>query len=248
MAVAISGTSPAAVNNTTNTLAAVATASFTPPANSLLVVMWVSNTNSLTDSPATPTITDNLGTHLTYTLSNVANPSTTSTTTIGGQAAIWTAPVLTSSAMTVTVTNQAVSGKRQAGLLVKVLTGAELVSPVSTHGVGTKTPAGSVFSQSYTPQANGTGGMGFMCLCDWNNNTSAVPTQSTGCTRLGGVSQSTGITYAWIARTTGDDVAGTPNSLGVSAWASPDVCLWAWADITPPLPVTKTSQFMPFFM
>lgn len=242
MTLAIDGSGPAAVNSTSTTVATIVTASFTPPANSLLLVLWGGNASSVSNVPANPTITDNLGTHLTYSLIQLANPTTIGNTTqVGGQAAIWTAVVGASAAMTVTVTNQAVSGKRQQEMRVIVLTGADGTNPISSSGVGKTTTAVSAFSQSYTPAR--AGGSGFMVICDWNNNTSTEPVAASGSTQSGGAVQSTGITTAYVYRAVFDDVSGVSNSIGIGSWTSPDPCLWAWVNVQP----VDTSGFLMFF-
>lgn len=245
MVMAISGTGPAAVNSLSATTATIATASFTPPANSLLLVLWSGNTTSVSNVPATPTITDNLGTHLTYTLVQLANPTTISNTTqVGGQAAIWWAKVTTSAAQTVTVTNQAASGNREQEMRVIVLTGADLVTPIASSGVNKTTTSASSFSQSYTPARSG--GSAFMAMCDWNNaNTTTEPVAATGSTQSGGAVQGTGITAAYVYRTVFDDRAGVSNSIGIASWANPDPCLWAWACVNA---ASSAANFMPFFM
>lgn len=244
MALAISGTSPAAVNSTSTTAATITTASFTPPAGALLLVLWGGNASSVSNVPANPTITDSLGSPLAYSLIQLANPTTIGNTTqVGGQAAIWTAAVGASAAMTVTVTNQAVSGKRQQMMRVIVLTGADTAAPVSSSGVGATTTAVSAFAQSYTPSR--WGGSGFMAVCDWNNNTSTEPVAASGSTQSGGAVQGTGITVAFVYRTTFDDVPGVPNSIGIGSWTAPDPCLWAWVDINTAL--VDTTGFWMFF-
>jgi hypothetical protein len=100
--VVLDASSPAAVWNPST--ATSSTASFTPPANSLLVVCMAGNMGSGT-SPPVPSITDSLGAHLTYTLiDHSARPDTPAT---DGQTAMWSAPVSASAPMTVTVTNNA---------------------------------------------------------------------------------------------------------------------------------------------
>lgn len=235
MALAISGTGPAAVNSTSATVATIVTASFTPPADSLILVLWGGNTTSVSNVPANPTITDSLATHLTYTLVQLANPTTISNTTqVGGQAAIWWAHVVTSAAMTITVTNQAASGNREQEFRVIVLTGADNANPISSSGVNKTTTSSSTFSQSYTPARSG--GSGFMCICDWNNNT-GVPLSmvaASGSTQSGGVTQATGVTVAYVYRTVFDDVTSVSNSIGINGWTAPDPCLWAWVDVQVP--------------
>lgn len=232
MVLAVDASTPANVNQTSGTTAAATTASFTPPAGSLLLIFWAGNSASLTDTPADPTITDNLGVHLTYTKVQGANPTTASSTATGGQAFIWWAPVTTSAAMTITVTNQAVSGFRHAGLQVVVLTGADTTSPIELSGIGKADTAPTAITQNYTPTANA--GMGFLVFCDWNNGTTAAPGAGTGCTRIAGVAASN-ITYGYYRRTSPDDAPGIQNTVRTGTWGSPDPALWAWVDIAPPV-------------
>ena len=196
--------------------------------------MWAGYSSSVTNSPATPAITDSLGTHLPYTLVRLANPATTSTTTVGGQAALWTAPVGAPSAMSVTVTNQAASGYRQAGFQVLVLTGADAAAPVQSSGVGSRTTAVTSFSQSYTPvTTGGTGGGGFMAVADWNANASSVGAGG-GCTVYSVMPG--GVSYVFLTRASFDDVAGVGNTVSGTLGSPGDPVLWAWADILPDTP------------
>lgn len=221
---------PALVDNQGGSSATVTTASFTPPANSLLLVMYAGNSSSSSDSPGLPTITDNLGTHLTYNLIQNATDSTTGQTSTGGQSVLWWASVTTSAAMTVSCTSQEASAFEN-GLQVVVLMRADPVNPVGSSGVGDLTTGSTSHTQSYT--AGSTGGMGFMAMCDFNNSASANPTAATGCTLISGPPHSTAhITYANLRRTTADDVSGVSNNVGWGGWpGGADACLWAWADI-----------------
>jgi hypothetical protein len=191
--------------------------------------MWAGNTNTINEAPATPTITDNLGVHLTYTLIQYVSPGTLSIGTIGGQAALWWAKVTTSAAMTVTVTSNSASGGRDAAFRVAVLTGAELTTPVETSNTVGQTSSSTTFSQNYTPTISG--GSGFLSMCDFTDNNLATPTAGTGCTMFHWV-QTTGITAAMVYRTSFDDVASTTNTVS-GAIGTAEPMLWAWADIAP---------------
>ena len=99
----IDASSPPAAQQAVTTTPTVTTASFTPPANSLLVAMWESNSISGVD-PATPTIG---GGGLTWTLRQFKHRGDGVSPTVDAQVAVWTAPVPSSAAMTATVTNGA---------------------------------------------------------------------------------------------------------------------------------------------
>jgi hypothetical protein len=66
----IDGSTPAIAVQTDGTIATVTTASFTPPPGVTLLIRYSANTIDPND-PGTPTITDNLGTHLSYTQGDV---------------------------------------------------------------------------------------------------------------------------------------------------------------------------------
>lgn len=232
---AIDASTPAIAVQSSATVATVTTASFTPPAGSLLLIRYSANTVDPT-SPATPTITDNLGVHLTYTLSDFS--ARADGPAADGQAAIWTAPVATSAPMTVTVTNQAPSGSRHAALCVTVLTGA---AAVGAHGKSGSASASSI-AQAYTAQA--TGGWGFIAVIDWS--ATGVQTAGTGCFLEGSANVGTpDITYGFLRRTTADDVNTVSNTLNVTVGGTSTNLRWAYAEITPAALVTQSGRVQP---
>ncbi len=239
--IGIDASTPALANDATGT---IATASFTPPAGSLVLVMWACNAATATDSPPPPSIADSLASPLAYTLGPFATPASTGTTTVGGQAALWTAPVPVAAPMTITVTDHdATTGYAQAGLQVMVLTGANLSSPVQSSGVGALSTAGATFSQSYTPARSGTGGMAFMAATDWAIDASSMGA-GTGCTLISSDYQSPNVLYGFLRRTSADDVAGTPSSVSGTLNIA-DTILWAWADIAPASSIPAPPQTLP---
>lgn len=222
MALAIDGSSPAIA---TNAGTAVTSASFTPPSGSLLLIGW--SGNSAQAAASAPSITDNLGVHLTYTQTDWSqygdNPAA------AGQAAFWWAVVGTSAAMTVTVTN-GVSAPNGSGNAVKVwvITGADTVTPIGAHGKSGSTSAASI-AQSYTAQA--TSGWGFIADCDWD--VVGAQTAGTGCTVDGSAAVGTSIEYCFARRTTADDVNGNSNTLNVTLPATSTNLRWVYAEILP---------------
>lgn len=226
MALAIDGSTPAIAVQSNGATATCTTASFTPPSGSTLLVLYSANTIDPT-SPAVPTITDNLGAHLTYTRYDHSIRS--DTPSADGQACSWTAPVATGAAMTVTVTNQAASGGRHAAVCVIVLTGADGTTPVPVHGESGSTSTGTV-NQSYT--ANTTGGMGFTAIADWSAK--GVMTAGTGTTRIG----SAGVgapdyDYGFFRRTSADDVATSSNSVNATLGGTATSVRWIWVEVVP---------------
>lgn len=232
MAIAIDGSGPAIATQTNGATATVTTASFTPPAGSLLLIGWAGNSAPGVD-PGSPSITDNLGAHLSYSLSDWSHLA--DSPTADGQAALWTAAVGTSSAMTVTVTNAASSGNRQAALKVWVLTGADTV--VGAHGKSGSISAASI-AQNYTAQA--TGGWGFIADDDWD--VKGAQSAGTGCTSDGSADVGTAITYGFMRRTTADDVNGNSNTLNVTIPATSTGLRWAYIEIKP---ATSTIPWSP---
>lgn len=151
MAIAIDASSPAIVSNTST---AKTTASFTAPANSVIVAcVGLENT-------ATVTIT-NSGTALTWSSRIVRKGGDSGAE--DGYAAIFTAPAPTSAARTVTATSSV--SNNAGGLKVLVATGADLASPVGATGSGSST-TGTINPNVYTSTfANSRG----ICVAnDWS--------------------------------------------------------------------------------
>jgi hypothetical protein len=146
-AIALNASTPAAVINAS--VATQTTASFTPPANSVIIVLTLSDNGGT----ATTNITDNLGTHLTY--SNVKNMGNTTNDVYN---TLWWAKVTTSTAMTVTANYQATVTAHQ--LQVLVFTGVNTSNPIGASG-GNRGAAG-VISDTYVSQvANSWGWLGY---------------------------------------------------------------------------------------
>jgi hypothetical protein len=113
--------------------AAVNTASFTPPNNSLLVIVaGLIADNDAAVRPTSLTITDDLGAHLTYTVRvTTGNPAQW-----GYGARIWTAPVTTGASMQI----QIGSGAAQANAIYIrrfAYTGYDTVTPTGATATGT---------------------------------------------------------------------------------------------------------------
>lgn len=208
MALAIDPSTPAlASSNNAAVSQTSTTASFTPPANSLLVAMATGDTFNASTNP-TVSITDNLGTHLTYTQRVLSN--STDTPAAGGGAAIWTAPVVTSAAMTVSLTWNAVSGTGDNGLQVMVITDGGNLPTVGTNGKASSATAGTTMAASYT--ATATGSWGFGCSNDWNatgNMTAGVA----GNTLISTISFTGNSSQGFFRRTTADGASGSATTI-----------------------------------
>ena len=223
----ISEASPALVTQTNGATTALITESFTPPAGSLVLALWSGNTEDLIN-PSTPTITDNLGTPLTYTLSDWQSHA--DSPTVNGQAAAWTAPVTTAVPMKVTVNNNAASNK-QAALQVLVLINQNS-TPVGAHGkAGSSSTA--IITQSYT--ASATGGQGFIALADWTAG--GTPKAGTDCFLAdvgdAGTIPTNQLSFGMFKRTIPDDVNAVSNRLNVSLAATSTALAWVYIEILP---------------
>lgn len=225
MALAIDGSSPAVATQTSAFTTTVTTASFTPPSGSLLLISWSWNSQASTD-PSSPTITDNLGTHLTYTLIDWSHRA--DTPAADGQAAQWWAVVSSSAAMTITVTGGVASADNGGAIKVTVLTGADTVTPIGAHGKSGSTSASSI-AQSYTATASN--GWGFLADLDWD--VKGAQTAGTGCTSDGSANVGTLVTYGFHRRTTADDVSGNSNTLNVTLPGTSTNLRWAYAEVLP---------------
>lgn len=231
MALTIDASTPAIVAITPGPGAT--TASFTPPAGSLITIAYSGDTVG-GHTPAVPTITDNLGVHLTYTALDFK--SRASGALADGQAASWRAVVGSSAAMTITVTNQD-SASTEGALEVKVWTGQDAVTPIGAHGSGGAVSAAAI-AQSYTATANGSWGV--IGVTDWD--VKGVETAGTGCTRDGSANIGTAITYGFFRRTSADGVSGVSNTLNVTLPGTSTNLSWVWFEV---IPATTTATYPP---
>jgi len=236
VALAIDASTPAVA---TSSVAACASPSFTPPDGALLLIRWSGNSAG-GGSPSQPTITDNLGSHLTYT--PVDWQSHADTPNVNGQSATWWAIVGTSAAMTVTVTNQD-AGFPHGAIHVTVLTGHDPVAPIGVHGKAGSSAASSI-SQSYIGQVSG--GWGFIGVCDWDTNGNM--TAGSGCTLTDGGTGSvpSQFSYGFIRRSSADDTNGGSNALNVGIAATSHNLNWTYAEVLPyvPPPLDPLPRFL----
>lgn len=220
--------SPLVAVNAVGTVSGCTTLSFTPPAGSLLLVLWVGNSVDNTN-PITPTITDSLGSPLTYTLTDWQ--SRASAPTVDGQAAAWTAPVITSAPMTVTVNNNAASGTRHGAVQVLVLINEHASTPVGVHGKTGSTSANQI-AQLYT--ASATGGQGFIAVADWTNTGAAKPGMGNVLAREGSAGVVPGqLSFGFFRRTSPDDVSAVDNRLNVQLLGTATDLSWVYVEILP---------------
>jgi hypothetical protein len=236
VALAVDGSTPAVAEQNNGTTRPLTTASFTPPAGSLLVVLWGANT--LTAAPgAAPTITDNLGVHLTYTLQNWQ--SRANSPTVNGQSAAWTAVVGSSAAMTVTVTHNLTSNCH-AGLQVVVITGQH-ATPVGVHA-GSGSTSTAAIAQSYTGTANSSWGFG--AAGDWS--ATGTETGGTGTTVISSNTLgATDVSYGTWRRTAGDGTSGGTTTLNVTLAATSTAINWSYLEVIPAAAAAAASLLLP---
>jgi hypothetical protein len=230
VALAIDASSPSAITNSTNTGASLTatTASFTPPANSLLVVVVAGDTVGTTTQAMS--VTDNLGVHLTWTQQVVAAAG--DSPAVGGQAAIFTAPVVTSAAMTVSATNTSSSTAGDSlAAQVFVITGGGTTPTVGAVAKKNQATAGTSIAQSYT--ATGTGSWGFGAVSDWNA-TGTMTAGGTGNTMVTASTFSGLISYGFARRTTADGVSGSATTITVNFAASSSANHLAMVEVLDP--------------
>jgi uncharacterized protein (DUF2141 family) len=216
VALAVDASSPAVAQNITAASTNTATtASFTPPANSLLVVL-ISGDTFAAGTNSTWTITDNLATHLTYT--QRVYSSSTDTPTAGGSSLIYTAPVTTSAAMTVSVTDAGGSGTADLYVLVQVLTAGGTAPTVGANGKTSSNTASTSVAASYT--ATGAGSWGFAAVQDWNAS-GTMTAGGTGNTIIASATPNANfMSYGFARRTTADGVSGTATTITVNMGGS----------------------------
>lgn len=193
MAITESGTAPAVVTN--NTAITFTTASFSPPANSLVVALVALDGNGST--PTTGTVTDS-GLH-TWTRLARAN----GTGGVGGTAEVWC--LYTSTGLTnITVTVAATGGTAVGGqLAVKVLLGA---SSTQTGAVATIASNSSAANTSITTTV--TASWVYGAVTNWLNSTAYTANGST--TTIAGHSDTTN--GDWYAAFKASAATGTPGA------------------------------------
>jgi hypothetical protein len=221
VALAIDASSPAVATSTTST---VTSASFTPPTGSLLDIEWTGDT-VLATNPSAPSITDNLGGHLTYALQGWQ--SRADSPTVDGQCAIWTAVIAGSAAMTITATNNA--GANLGGTLkIRAWTDGANTPGIGAKGKAGSSSAGSI-AQSYT--AVSTGGQGCIVVCD--DDEKGAETAGTGCTMDASGNVSAHNSYGYCRRSSADDTGGSSNTLNVTIPATSANLGWVYVEIIP---------------
>ena len=168
MAATVDGTSPVLATGTPSNGGTVVTASFTAPANSVLVVEIAADGSTADNGTVGHVVTDSGGLTWTKQVERLASEATD-----GGTSAIWTAVQTTSAARTVTVTRSQTLGTglaRRVAVKVYVVQGADIggtiVDTVTANNEG-GSATNNLTTTSITPGANG---LLFAADCDWNQS------------------------------------------------------------------------------
>lgn len=196
---------------------------FNAPPGAMIIVGFSGN-NAVANPPSVPTITDSLGTPLTYTLQNWQ--SRADSPTVDGQVAIWTA-TSTGIPMTISVTGHSDASNSQCAVKVWYT----LVSGCTVGAKGkTGSASASSISQGYTALA--TGGQGVMAVCDWTVQGPQTVTSvevNDGSANIGSA-----ITYGFLHRFLADDVNTVSNTLATTLPSTSNNLTWTWLEILPP--------------
>jgi hypothetical protein len=162
MAIAIDASSPIRFTGTPANNVDITSASFTAPANSLLVVHVSADTNG-SSADITISVSDSGG--LTWTNRVERDPGDAGAE--AGHASIWTAEQPTSASRTVSVRRTAGNGStNRISVKVEVVTGADIGGdPIGNVGEGSST-TNNITPNAYTSSADNSRGFG--CATCWN--------------------------------------------------------------------------------
>lgn len=216
---------------TYNGAASTTTASFTPPAGSLLVVTMLGNSPSGIN-PTSPSVTDSLTTHLTYTLKGWS--SRADDLGADAQVAIWVAPTGLTAPGSMTVTVNIDPSNPGVALKVQVWTDDSGQAPDAGNFIkGGSTVGSNTFSQALN--ASVTGSRMTLGFADWN--TQGTPTAGTGCTVAavaGGIAatQGTTLSYCVDLRSANDGVSGSPTTVSGTCGTT-TTKRWAMLEVVP---------------
>jgi hypothetical protein len=233
VALAIDASTPAVAVNSDSAVAALTTASFTPPTVGHILVQWMGNTDPGV-SYAVPTITDSAGIgngwvnfgHATY---------NSSASGVNGMVSQWVSWFVLPPAMTITVTSPVASGARQAAMKAWVVTGSDtagdsIQNAVGGYGKGDNNAApASAFTQNIASQADYA--MGFIATCDWDAGTAA--TAPAGYSSGGSGTIGVGISYSFIRKTTLDTLAGQDMPMTVTRTSTSNHLRWLYLELCP---------------
>jgi len=202
--------------------------SFDPPDNPLFLSMWAADAQP-GSGVATPTAASTPS--QTWTRDGY-DYRDTGTPTVDGQAGIWSASAVGPvSSTTITITNQAPSGFRDAAQRVMVFTGHDPSNPIGATK-GNRQNSGSSISDSIT--ATVTGSWGFMVLCDWNQGDPTGWTEGAG-QEIIEKGLTFGTSYAFIQRTSPDGVNSTTIDFSITGLPTGGQYHWVIVEVLPDL-------------
>jgi hypothetical protein len=204
---------PGVFGSTATTAVVSATSgTITAPAKSLIVIAAsVDAATAGATAGSAASITDSLGTHLTWTRNVLVNSS--DSPAAGGGCVIWSAPCNTAQSFTVTVTNS--SGGVTSGSDFEAYPFVFTDSSGNTPEIGATAKSaftsGTTCTTSYTATSTDSWGIGV--VNDWS--ATGTPTASTSCTSQGGGTSPGLISYGFTRRTAADGASGSSTTVGM---------------------------------
>ena len=236
-ALAIDASTPASIQDNTG-LTTVSTACFTPPANSVLYIFIMLNSNVPGSCGGTSnclnkltSITDNLAALILSIRNKFGRRDRNGNDDLDY---FYTASVLTSHAMKVSISQQAVASN-QWYLKVIVVTGANTSQPIASIGGG-RGVTGAV-SASYGSQY--VNSWGWLMYGDWN--AAAVPTPGASQTLYDSYTVGGGSTYAVIQQNSATPTPGTTVTMNTTAPSSGTRTSYIYFEMEPVIPVTQAT-------
>lgn len=219
MAIAIDASSPAAVNAQTNTATTIATASFTPPANSLVIasasIIYASASGTGSPFSISDSLSGTWNSEALQVWGSSGNPA----------AGIWARFVASSAAMTVTLTTDANSKTKQ--LMVKVLTGTA-TSAWSGNKINNQASTAGFLQQNFTTSVAGS----WVFLAIGNNGTATLTVNANTTSDAALTSTADGGTVAQGHMTT---ATVSPGTVSLGWTGDPAVAhVYTAAEIKPP--------------
>jgi hypothetical protein len=204
----IDPSTPAAVHGS-SAATSVTTASFTPPDGSTIIVCAGINASNGTTATSISTPTDDLASHLTYTLVSSQGLTATGADAI---AYVWRASVTTGAAQAITITRSGQIANFFLYLRVLVFAGAA-ASPIGASGGGRG--ATGVISDSYSSTVGNSSG--WLLIADWSAQAVTVGSGETiqDSYVVGGQ-----ISYALIQQSALTTASGTSVTMSTTAPAS----------------------------
>lgn len=210
--------------------ATVVTNTFSPPANSVIVVV-IEAIESFTDAWTTPTVTDSLATHLTW---SIAASQADTASSFGAVWVAWASCPSAQTNMTVSVGLAVGAGQYISTALVApyVVTGAYATAPITNiqQGISSTQSASSVLTPIYNDSA-------LFMVATRMATSATTDTAGTGCfapvaVAAGGGSY--GVAYLGTSGVFTNTVASTAATVALNTTDAGNVWQWIAFEVAPP--------------